>query len=113
MMDIERHDHKRSAILRVSGRIDSSTAPKFEEALMDAVDDKHNVVVNLRNVEYLSSAAIRALIGALKETRSRHIHKGNLVLVETPAKIHEVFDLAALTSLFEFYEDETTAVGSF
>ncbi len=113
MLNIEHQEYRRCEVLRVKGRIDSSNAQEFEDALLKAVEEHSNVVVNLQEVEYLSSAAIRALIAALKETRGRTLRKGNLVLAETPAKIHEVFDLAALTSLFEFYKDETAAVGSF
>ncbi len=113
MLEIERQDYKRCEILRVQGRIDSSNAQEFEEALMQAVEDKGNVVVNLKGAEYLSSAAIRALIAALKETRGRTLRKGNLVLAEVPDRLREVFDLAALNSLFEFHDTETSAVGSF
>ncbi|MCB0076311.1 MAG: STAS domain-containing protein [Anaerolineales bacterium] len=113
MLEIERIDMRRSALMRVSGRIDSSTASTFEEELMAAVDDKGNVVVNLAEVEFLSSAAIRALIAALKETRERTINRGDLVLTNVPTRLKEVFDLAAITSLFTFYEEEVYAVGAF
>ena len=113
MINVERIDFKRSALLRVAGRIDSSNASDFEEALMEAVEEKHNVVVNLAEVTFLSSAGIRALIAALKATRERAINRGDLLLVEVPPRLKEVFDLAAITSLFTFYDDEIFAVGAF
>jgi anti-sigma B factor antagonist len=113
-MEIEHQEHKRCDVFRVNGRIDSSSAPQFEQALMSKIrDGRGNVIVNLSGVDYMSSAALRALIAALKETRGRMIGKGNLVLVAVPEHIREVFDLAALNSLFTFYDDETQAVGSF
>lgn len=112
-MDIQHKEHKRCEVLHVTGRIDSSNAQQFEDALMKALDNKSNVVVNMKNVEYMSSAAIRALIGALKEAQGRTLRKGNVVLAETPDKIREVFGIAALDTLFTFYDNETEAVGSF
>ena len=113
-MDVQHVGHRRSDVFRVSGRIDSSSAPEFERTLMDSIHKgRGNIVVNLRDVEYLSSAALRALIAALKETRGRTLGSGNVVLAEVPPRVREVFDLAALSGLFTFYDDEAQAVGSF
>ena len=113
-MEIETFHLRRCDLIRVSGRIDSSNAAEFSEKLMATLRDGHgNLVINLGGVEYLSSAALRALIAVLKEARGRVVGKGNVLLAEVPEQIREVFDLAALSSLFEFYADETLAVGSF
>lgn len=113
-MNIEHHEHKRCDVFRVTGRIDSSNAPQLEKTLLDAIKDGHgNIIVNLGGTDYLSSAALRALISALKETRGRRIRPGNLILAEVNPQVREVFDLAALNSLFTFYDDESAAVGSF
>lgn len=113
-MDVQHVEHRRSDVFRVSGRIDSASAPEFERMLMDSIQHgRGNVVVNLRDVEFVSSAFLRALIAALKETRGRSLRPGNVVLAEVPPRIREVFDLAALSGLFTFYDDETQAVGSF
>ncbi|MBA3534625.1 MAG: STAS domain-containing protein [Ardenticatenales bacterium] len=114
-MNLEHEELKRVDIFRASGRIDSSNAQQFEDALTEKIkkDGRGNLVVNLKDVEYMSSAAIRALIAALKETRGKMLGAGNVVLVEVPPHIREVFDLAAITSLFTFYDTEAQAVGSF
>lgn len=113
-MEVQHEELKRCSVLRVNGRIDSNNAQEFEDALMKGIKAGHgNLVVNLRDVDYVSSAAIRALIAALKEARGRKLGAGNLLLVEVPPHIREVFDLAAITSLFSFYDSESQGVGSF
>jgi anti-sigma B factor antagonist len=113
-VNIKHNQHRRSDVLRVSGRIDSSNAQQFQDELMRVLrEGSGNIVVNMKSLEYISSAGLRALIAALKETRGKTVGKGNVVLAEVPPRIREVFDLAVLGTLFTFYDDETQAVGSF
>lgn len=105
---------RRCALLRVKGRIDSSNAQEFDKAVFDALQaGQGNLVVNLNGVTYMSSAALRTLIGAQKETKGRKLARGAVVLTEVPESVRDTFDLAALTGLFDFTDNEVLAVGSF
>ena len=49
---------KRVSLVEVAGRVDSSTAPQLEQALQSLIDTGHyNIIVNLSETEYMSSAA--------------------------------------------------------
>lgn len=112
-MEIEHQEMRRCDLFRVKGRVDSSTAQEFQDALFSAIEKgRHNIVVNLSEMSYISSAGIRGLVAALKATRGG-LREGNIHLTEVPEQIKEVFDLAGLTSLFTFYDTETKAVGDF
>jgi anti-sigma B factor antagonist len=103
---------KRVDVVTVSGRIDSSTAPDLEEVLRSIVDaDRFRICVDLKNLEYLSSAGIKTLISILKTCK--RWNRGDLRLASMPPRIAEVFDLAGLTPLFKIYPDIVEAVGSF
>lgn len=113
-MQIDHVEHRRVDVFRVKGRIDSSTAPEFEQVLADKIKEgRPNLVVNLKEVEFLSSAGVRALIAAMKDAQSRPINPGTVVIAEVNPQVREVFTIAALNSLFTFYDDESTAIGSF
>jgi len=112
-MNIITQEMKRCELVAVSGRIDSSTAPELEKVLMDLVEQgKKNIVVNLRNTDYISSAGMKALLWALMKVR-RMIPAGDVVISEIQPKLKETFELIGFTHLFKFYGEDVEAVGSF
>lgn len=112
MMDISTTQFKHCDLVTVQGRVDSSTAPKLTEALNKLLDDGHyKIVLDLSQVEYMSSAGFRAMLAALKTCK--RYNRGDLYLASVPKLIHEALDLTGMTSLFRTYDDVTTAVGNF
>lgn len=110
-MKIEVQSLKRVELITVSGRIDSSNAGDFDEALKKLTEDgEYQLVLNMSGVEYTSSAGLRALVATLRECKK---HNGDLRISAPSAKVLEVLDLAGLTSLFQVFDDDTSAVGSF
>lgn len=101
-------------VFRVSGRIDSSNAGDLENAMIAPIQEGRvtNLVVNLKDVTFLSSAALRALVAALVRTQNNK-PAGALVLSDVRPEVYEVFVLGAFTSLFSFFTDEASAVASF
>lgn len=113
-MELEHQKLRRTDVFRVHGRIDSSNAQQFEDAIFRVINEgRCNLVMNLSGLTYISSAGIRALIAALKSCQGRPLRSGSVYLAEVPEHIKEVFDLAGLTPLFPFYETESEAVGAY
>lgn len=111
MLDISVQSLKRVDLITLSGRVDSSTAPELEETLEDRIDEgRYNLVLDLSDVNYLSSAGLRALVSALRTCKK----KGGDVRIANPSeRVSEVMSLAGLDSLFSMYDDVTVAVGSY
>ncbi len=104
---------KRVDVVSVAGRVDSSTAPEFEQAMQSLIDSgRYHLVVDLSDAEYLSSAAFRVLISALKQVRSG-VHRGDVRVACVPPKLLETFKLGGFDEVFKIYDDEVSAVGSF
>ena len=98
-------------LVTVSGRVDSNTAPQLDEQLEQLMnDDRHKIVVNLADVGYMSSAGLRALVAAKRECSS---HRGDVRLSEPSDRVEEVLTLAGLDSIFEVFNDDTAAIGSY
>jgi len=111
-VDIQVKQHKRVDYVEVSGRIDSNNAGRLEETFNDITAAKRfRIVVDMQNLEYISSRGLRALIATLKETR--RWNRGDLRLCNVPVRIQEVLDLAGLTPLFKIFDNSVDAVGSF
>lgn len=107
------HDQlKRCDLLCVNGRIDSEAAQQFEHALRAVLDaGRYKIVLNLAGVDYTSSAALRVLINTSRECR--RFNRGDLRLAEVSEQVRKVLDLAGITELFQIYDTEAKAVGSF
>lgn len=110
IVNIEVEDLKRVELVKVNGRIDSSNAAEFDNVLKEVVGRKHNVVLEMSGIDYISSAGLRAMIALLRECKK---HKGNVRLANPSERVVEVLALAGLDSLFDVYESEAAAVGSF
>jgi len=93
--------------------VDSATAPDLEETLQDLIaSGRKNLVINLKDVSFMSSAGLKALIGAQMKAR-RMIPAGDVVLSEVPPYLGETLELVGFHHVFKFYDDDVEAVGSF
>ena len=112
-MEIKAETMKRCELLSVSGRVDSSTAPELEKVLLGLIQSgQKNIVVNLKDTDFISSAGLKALLSALMKVR-KMIPAGDVVISEIRPELRESFVLVGFDRLFTFYEDNMRAVGSF
>lgn len=111
-MDFEITEYKRSTVIYTSGRIDSYTAPEVEEALNQLVEKgQYNIIFDMRDVTFVSSAGWWALIRIQKEVKK--MSRGELVLVKIDERIRESMDLVGIGPYFRIYNELIDAVGSF
>jgi anti-sigma B factor antagonist len=110
-MSVNVETHKRVAVVTVKGRVDSSNAGEFDKKLQDLINEgSANIILDMGEVEYMSSAGLRAVVSALREAKKK---RGDVRLAAPSARVAEVFELAGLRPLFTTYDNLTTAVGSF
>ena len=110
MMDINVSTHDNVTLIEVSGRIDSMNASQLGEALANEINGGHNqMVLDLANVEYMSSAGLREIVSALKKIRAT----GDLRLAQPSSRVREVLEMAGLDTIFRIYGTQLEALGSF
>lgn len=110
-MEISVDKHTNVDVVSVSGRIDSSNAGDLDGALKGLNNEgRHQIVLDLAGIEYMSSAGLRAMVAALRESRK---HKGDVRVAQPSERMQEVLNLAGLDSVFSIYDDTVAAVGSF
>lgn len=69
-MDFKITEYKRSTVLTTSGRVDSYTAPELEEALNQLIEKgQYNIIIDMQDVSFVSSAGWWALIRVQKEVK--------------------------------------------
>lgn len=52
--------------VNVAGRLDTTTAPTLEESLKESLDTVDELVLDLSDLEYISSAGLRVLLATQK-----------------------------------------------
>ncbi len=111
-MEIKKTDFKRSVLVEVQGRIDSSNAQELGKALDDITHGgKYKIVVDLRGVDFMASRGYWALIQAQKTCK--RYNRGEVVLVGVEGELRESLKLIGLEEYFKIFDDTTPAVGYF
>ena len=95
-------------VVYLEGRLDVSVANEVEEELTRLIDDGNiHLILNLDQVEYMSSSGFRACIATLRKVNAR---EGSLKLCAIRPSVRRIFDVIELTSLFDIYESEAEAL---
>ena len=98
-------------ILSLGGSLDAYSANDVERKLDSLIAaEQVRLVVNLEQLEYISSSGLRVLLAALKKARKQ---QGDIRLACLKPYIQEVFDIAGFTQLFSIFDTEEAAVDSF
>jgi anti-sigma B factor antagonist len=111
-MEFSSVELKHCTLVRLGGRIDGSVASDLGDELRTLTDaGQYKLVLNMKDVSYTSSAALRELISAWKTCR--RWNRGDMRLAEVNPNIRKVLDLTGLSTQFAIYETEVEAVGSY
>ena len=79
-------------IFKLKGRLDTQTSPDFEAKILSAINDGRTVIhVDLKEVEYISSAGIRVILKAYKNIKELD---GRFVICSMGGYVKEVFEAA-------------------
>jgi anti-sigma B factor antagonist len=97
-MDLREDIAGEVTVLEVKGRIDSTTAPVLGEKLTGALAiPQRRLVLDLRQLEYISSAGFRVLLLAAKRAEEAG---SRFVLCSVSGKVRQLFDLGGFLDLF-------------
>ena len=95
-------------LLTVSGDMDTNTAPEFEKSFLTVLQDKkYKIVVDLKEVHYISSAGWGIFVSELKRIRNEN---GDLVLAGMNPDVLDVFQLLQFDSILKYFPTVETAV---
>jgi anti-sigma B factor antagonist len=84
-------------VVAISGDIDSNTAPQAQERVLPLVQPGGKILLDMRDVGYMSSAGLRMLLSMYRQI-SRH--NGGMVLV---GLAEEIKDTMSITGFLNFF----------
>jgi anti-sigma B factor antagonist len=108
---IHHRDGEGFSVLELKGYLDAHTAPELETMFQRLLSDqKFNIIVNFRDLSYISSAGLGVFMAYIEDVRK---HKGDIKLSNMSPKVYNVFDLLGFPILYEIFKDEQEAVRRF
>ena len=99
-----------TAVAYLSGRIDISVANEIEVELNEYIDPNDHIkylLINMAEVEYLSSSGFRVMVALLRKLKEKG---GTLKLCSIKPEVQRIFDVIEMTSLFEIFPTEESAL---
>ena len=85
-------------ILEPHGRMDTVSAKPFGDRMVELIGLGHDrIVIDLKHIQYISSAGFRALLIARKQSADT---QGRLVLCGLSTEVRRLFEMSAFTEMF-------------
>lgn len=111
MVEINVSNRALVTLIEVSGRVDSMTANQMGSALGTQISDgRVRLVLDLSDVDYMSSAGLREIVTALKSVKRA---SGDLRIAQPSDRVREVLAMSGLDTIFRIYETQAEAVESY
>ncbi len=108
---INQRDGEGISVIELKGYLDAHTAPDLESAFQKLLTEKkYNIVVNCRDLSYISSAGLGVFMAYVEDVRKNN---GDIKLTNMSSKVYNVFDLLGFPMLYEIYKDEKEAIVRF
>ena len=99
------------ALVNLKGTIETTNASALEDAIDRIIDDEcYRIVVDLADVNYISSAGWGIFISEIKRVRRE---AGDIKLVSMRTEVREVFDLLEFNSILKPYAAKAEAIRDF
>ncbi|WP_026835341.1 STAS domain-containing protein [Eubacterium xylanophilum] len=84
--------------LAVSERLDTSTAPELETIILDSIEGITDLVIDFKDLVYISSAGLRVLLSTQKKMNKQ----GKMVIKNVNDDVMEVFEITGFTDILTF-----------
>lgn len=91
-MKVEKKLENGVLFIAILGRLDTLTAPEFEKEVED-LEGTREIILDLKNLDYLSSAGLRILLRMQKTMNG----KGSMKLIHVKPNIMEIFEITGFT----------------
>lgn len=94
-MMIEIKKNIENTIVQIAGRLDTTTAPSLEKTLNEDMGDTKNLILDLKGLEYISSAGLRVLLAAQKKMQQI----GSMKVINVCESVMDVFDITGFADI--------------
>ena len=86
-MTMELKKNAAETTIRIVGRLDTLTAPTLDKTINEEIGDTKNLILDMKSLEYISSAGLRVLLGA------------QMKVVNVCQEVMEVFEMTGFADI--------------
>ena len=94
-MTIEIKKNATETIIEITGRLDTITAPSLDKTINEDLGDTKNLVIDVKGMEYISSAGLRVLLSAQKKMQK----VGSMKVTGVCEEVMEVFEMTGFADI--------------
>ena len=94
-MTIEIKKTETETIIEIAGRLDTITAPALDKTINEDIGDTKNLVLDVKGMEYISSAGLRVLLSAQKKMQKI----GSMKVTNVCEGVMEVFEMTGFADI--------------
>ena len=94
-MTIEIKRNAEETTIELVGRLDTTTAPALDKTISEDLGDTKSLVLNVKGLEYISSAGLRVLLGAQKKMNKN----GSMKLTGVCEDVMEVLEMTGFADI--------------
>lgn len=94
-MTIEIKKPSDELVLEITGRLDTITAPALDKTINENLGEIKSLILDFKNLEYISSAGLRVLLGAQKKLQQ----DGAMKLKNVREEVMEVFEITGFVDI--------------
>lgn len=95
-MQIDHVRQGQTLIIKLSGRLETSTAPGLQEIVEKELDDITELNIDMAELEYVSSAGLRVLLAAAKRMKAQN---GVMIVQHVNEEVMEVFEITGFKDI--------------
>ena len=92
-MNINLNKNEDKLIISLEGRLDTTTSPELESEYKKL--DEKNIVLDLKDLNYISSAGLRVLLTMQKEMNK----KGTLEIINVCDDVRDIFEVTSFNDI--------------
>lgn len=94
-MTIEIKRNAEETTIELAGRLDTTTAPALDKTISDDIGDTKKLVIDVKKVEYISSAGLRVFLAAQKKMQKI----GSMKVINVCEEVMEVFEMTGFADI--------------
>ena len=94
-MTIEIKKSATETIIEIVGRLDTITAPALDKTINEDLGDTKNLVLDVKGMEYISSAGLRVFLAAQKKM----MKIGSMKVTNVCEEVMEVFEMTGFADI--------------
>lgn len=94
-MTIEIKKNVDETVLEIVGRLDTITAPALEKTIHENFGEIKNLILDFKQLEYISSAGLRVLLSAQKKLQQN----GTMKLKNVREEVMDVFEMTGFADI--------------